>query len=106
MQVTPCKQTDKPNATKYIVKTRATEIGYGYILQGKHNPIEVYIYKEYQSAGYGKKVFKKLLQIAKQNNPQIYEFTIPAQNYAFKSIVAQAGGKYLSTNGETETWII
>lgn len=106
MQVTLCKQTDKPNAAKYIAKTQATEIGHGYILQGEHNPVEIYIYKEFQSMGYGKQLFKELLQIAKQNNPQIYKFTISAKNYAYKSIVAQAGGKYLSTNNETETWII
>ena len=98
MELIELKTSDKENSVKYLLKSNDNEIGYGYIFAKEINPIEIYIYENYQSNGYGKLLFNSLLNILKNKGLKGILFEIDESNYRFINIIGQAGAREFGRN--------
>lgn len=92
MELIELKSSDKENSVKYLLVLEGKEIGSGYIFEREINPIEVYIAKEHQSNGYGKKLFNSLLKVLRGKGLKGVIFKINENNYRFINIIGKAGG--------------
>lgn len=106
MKVVKIKISDKENSVKYLLKIENKEVGYGYIFDREVNPIEIYIDKQFQSNGYGKKLFKTLLKEMKGQGVKGMLFEVENENYRFANIISQMGAQEISRNNNTKQYVL
>lgn len=98
MEILRVNVSDKENSLKYVLKIQDIEIGCGYIFNREINPIEIYIYEEYQSNGYGKILFKALLEIVKEQGVMGMIFELEEYQFRFINIISQSGALQIGRN--------
>ena len=96
LQVARCDQSE---TVKYSLLLEGAEVGYGYVFDRDINPIEIYIYEQYRSNGYGKYLFSQLARIAKDRGVASMIFEVPESNYRFITIIGQLGAVRLGSDG-------
>ena len=106
MTILKCDKSDKENAEKYILKNGEKEIGYGYFINREINPIEIFINEEERSNGYGKLLFAKMLQVAKEKGLKALIFKIKDENYRFSNIVSTSGALHISSSDGETKWAL
>lgn len=106
MKILKCAQSDKANSEKYLLMDGDRQIGYGYIIETEMNPIEIFVNEEERSNGYGKLLFKNLIQIAKENGKNALFFEIKRENYRFTNIVSSSGARRIGTNDGITKWVL
>ncbi len=106
MKVVKTKISDKDNSVKYLFKVEDEEVGHGYIFNREVNPIEVYIDEQFQSNGYGKKLFKVLLKEIKDKGIKGIIFSISNEQQRFANIISQAGAVEVSRNGKITEYVL
>lgn len=79
---------------------------YGFITKEEKNKIMISIKEEYQSNGYGKTLFKNMLNELTKIGYKEIKLTIPIENYRIKNIILQCNGLQLSTLNNEEMYVI
>ena len=106
MELLKCETSDIENTEKYILKDGEKEIGYGYIKGVEINPIEIFIYENERSNGYGKLLFSKLLEIIKEKEAKLLTFDLPEEQYRMIKIIAYSGGRYIYIKNGVRRYIL
>ncbi len=82
---------NEKNSESYVLKKENSIIGYGKINKAEDNKIEIFILPEYRGNGYGKILFKNLID--KINNLDFISITFDNNNIIAKRITEGFGGK-------------
>ena len=106
MQVLQLDSSDKENSTKFVIEIDNKEVGFGYLFEKDVNPIEIYVEKEHQSNGYGKALFKTILEVAKKRNIKGMIFEVEESQFQFQNIIMQLGAKQISKKNNTIKYIL
>lgn len=96
----------KDNSLVYILEKDHQIIGYGFLNNKKKNKIEILIKDEYQSNGYGKVLFEKMLEELKEIGDRDVKLTISKDNYKIKNIIKLFNGILLSNYNGKEEYLI
>ena len=91
MELVKLNISDKENSVKYKLLSNEAEVAHGYIFNREINPIEIYVEKEYQSNGFGKFLFKSLLEILKSNGLTGIVFLLDENNLKIINIIKKSG---------------
>lgn len=106
MQIYKCKNSDREDMEKYILKDGDTQLGYAYFKQEKINPIEIFIDEDKRSQGFGKELFVQMVKIAKEKGLNSLMFEIKNENYRMINIIASFGGVPLGTFNGIQKWML
>jgi len=90
----------------YVLEKENNIMGYGFITKEEKNKIMISIKEEYQSNGYGKTLFKNMLNELTKIGYKEIKLTIPIENYRIKNIILQCNGLQLSTLNNEEMYVI
>lgn len=90
----------------YYLKDNTNIIGIGLINLKKENIIDFYIKEKYQGNGYGKILFKNLLEKLKEYNLKEITLKIPKDNIKITKIVEDFQGLHISTNKNILEYVI
>lgn len=96
----------KENTNAYALEKDKTIIGYGIITNDNNSKIEIFIKEEHRCNGYGKYLFRKMLEELKKENYKEVKLTFKRDNYRIKNIISYYGGLQLNTNEIEETYIL
>lgn len=96
----------KDNSLVYILEKDHQIIGYGFLNNEKENRIEILIKDEYQSNGYGKILFEKMIEELKKIGDREVKLTISKDNYRIKNIIKSFNGIQLSNYNGKEEYLI
>ena len=90
----------------YALKNDSKILGYGIINESKPNKIELSILEKYRSNGYGKILFKLLIEKLKERNYKDIMLTISKENIPMKNIIEAQNGLLVSNNKDNIQYII
>ena len=106
MIIYKCEKSDKNDAEKYELKNGEQVIGFAYYFGTEINPIEIYVNENERSNGYGKLLFAKMLEVAKEKGAKSLFFQIEDNNYIVSNIVSSAGAIHLSSTDGITKWVL
>lgn len=96
----------KETSEAYALEENNEIIGYGIILNNDNSKIEIFIKEEYRSNGYGKLLFRKMLEELKKQSYKEIKITFQKNNYRIKNIIVALGGLQLRTDHQEETYLV